>query len=88
MHKLSPHWRGPHKVVKIPDSFQVVYDDQGREKIPHVDLSNCKKFHKRLVGGEMKWVNQMNCQNAPSSRRKMTLCRFEVCVGGMLPIVQ
>ena len=26
-HKLSPRWRGPCKVVKIPNSFQVVYED-------------------------------------------------------------
>ena len=95
MHKLSPRWRGPYKVVIIPNSFQVVYEDQGREKITHV--SNCKKFHKRLVGvgdeapppgdsipKQKKWVNLMNCQNVPSSRRKMTLWHFKVRVWGMI----
>ena len=47
IHKLSPRWRGPYKVVKIPNSFQVVYEDQRREKITHI--SNCKKFHEKLV---------------------------------------
>ena len=32
---------------------------------------------------QKKLVNQMNCQNVPSSRRKMTLFRFEVRVGGI-----
>ena len=40
-HKLSPKWRGPYKVNKIPNSFQVQYEDEGREKITHV--RNCKK---------------------------------------------
>ena len=47
-HKLSPRWRGPLKMIKSPNSFQVIYNDQGREKITH--MSNCKKFQERLVG--------------------------------------
>ena len=31
-HKLSPRWRGPFKVTKIINSFQVTYEDQGRKK--------------------------------------------------------
>ena len=41
-HKLSPRWCGPFKVNKIPNPFQVQYEDEGREKITHV--RNCKKF--------------------------------------------
>ena len=90
-HKLSPHWRGPFNIIEIPNPFQVIYNDQGREKITHV--SNCKKFQGRLVVAgiqapplgdaipkQKKCVNQMNL---PSSRHKMTLCHFEVCVGGI-----
>ena len=93
-HKLSPRWRGQFKIIKTPNSFQVVYDDQEKEKITHV--SNCKKFQERLVGvgdeapppgdaipKQKKPVNQMNSQNVPSSGNKMTLCHFEVRVRGM-----
>ena len=93
MHKLSPRWRGPYKVIKIPNSFQVVYKDQKKEKITHI--SNCKKFHKKFarveeqqqppgdkIPKQKKRVNQMNHQNTSSSRRKMTLCCFEVSVRG------
>ena len=41
-HKLSPRWRGPFKVNKIPNPFQVQYEDEGRETIMHV--RSCKKF--------------------------------------------
>ena len=41
-HKLPPKWCGPFKVNKIPNLFQVQYEDKGREKIIHV--RNCKKF--------------------------------------------
>ena len=77
-HKLSPRWRGPFQIIKIPSSFQVIYNDQGKEKITHV--SNCKKFQERLVcaGNKApppgdaipkpnKRVNRMKCRNAPSS---------------------
>ena len=59
-------------------------------------VSNCKKFHESLVGvgdeapppgdaipKQKKQVSQMNCQNAPRSQHMMTLCCFEVRVGGM-----
>ena len=46
-HKLSPRWRGPFSIVKIPNSFQVIYLDEGREKITHI--SNCKKFQEKIV---------------------------------------
>ena len=45
-HKLFPKWRGPFKVNKIPNPFQVQYEDEGREKITHV--RNCKKFREQV----------------------------------------
>ena len=35
-HKLTPKWHGPFKVLQIPNPFQVVYEDFGREKISHI----------------------------------------------------
>ena len=45
----------------------------GDEALPPGDAMPKKK----------KQVIQLNCQNEPNSRRKMSLCRFEVRVGGM-----
>ena len=93
MHKLSPPWQELYKVIKIPNSFQVVYEDQETEKITHT--SNCKKFHEKLarveeeapppgdaIHKQKKRVNQMHHQNKSSSRRRMTLFHFEDRVGG------
>ena len=44
-HKLSPRWRGPFPVIKTPNSFQVVYMDDEREKISHI--SDCKRFREK-----------------------------------------
>ena len=46
-HKLSPRWRGPFSIIKIPNSFQVIYLDEGREKITHI--SHCKRFQEKIV---------------------------------------
>ena len=35
-HKLSPKWRGPFQILKILNPFQVVYNDEGIEKISHI----------------------------------------------------
>ena len=92
-HKLSPRWQGPFSIVKIPNSFQVIYLDEGREKITHI--SNCKKFQKIVSTGkeapppgdaipkQKKSVNWMKGHNAPSRCSRMTLCRFEVHFWGM-----
>ena len=93
-HKLSLRWRGPFKITKIINSFQITYDEQGRKKITHI--SNCKRFYDWLVGvgaeipppgGEMlkakRRVFRQNCQRPSSSRYKMSLCHFEVRVRDM-----
>ena len=46
-HKFSPHWRGPLLIVKIPNSFQVIYLNEGREKVMHI--RHCKKFQEKIV---------------------------------------
>ena len=89
-HKLPPRWRGPFSIVKIPNSFQVIYLDEGRKKIMHA--SNCKKFQEKIVtvGKEApppgdaipkqkKSVNWIKGHNAPSHCPRMTVCCFEVC---------
>ena len=92
-HKLSPRWRGPFSIIKIPNSFQIIYLDEGREKITHI--SHCKRFQEKIVhvGKEApptvdtipkrkKRINQMKGHNTPNCCPRMTLCRFEVCFGG------
>ena len=44
---MSPHWQGPFSIVKIPNSFQVLYLDEGREKVTHI--RHCKKFQEKIV---------------------------------------
>ena len=91
-HKLSPRWRGPFSIIKIPNSFQVIYLDERREKITHI--SHCKRFQEKIVkeGKEApppgdaipkqkKSINWMKGRNAPSCGPRMTLCHFEVCFG-------
>ena len=91
-HKQSPRWRGPFRVTKIINSFQVTYEDQGKRKITHIN--NCKKYYDQLVdmGGEAtppsdlmlevkKWAVRTNCQKPSSSRSKMSLSHFVVRVG-------
>ena len=48
-HKLSPRWRGPYEVTKVPNPFQVQYQDGEKQKITHV--RNCKKFCGRVNNG-------------------------------------
>ena len=93
-HKLSPRWRGPFSIIKIINSFQVIYLDEGSKKITHI--SHCKRFQKIVglhVGKESsptdgailkpkKRINQMKGHNMPSCCPRMTLCRFEVRFGG------
>ena len=58
--KLSPKWRGPFKVTKIPNSFQVHYADEGREKATHVH--NCKKFCEPANSGNPSSIVATECQ--------------------------
>ena len=59
-HKLSPKWRGPFKVNKIPNPFQVQYEDEGREKITHV--RNCKKFRGPTSDGNKPPIVAKGCR--------------------------
>ena len=92
-HKLSPRWRGPFSIIKILNSFQVTYLDEGRKNITHI--SHCKKFQEKIVPAKKeappaadaipkrkKIINQMKGHNAPSCFLRMTLCSFEVRLGG------
>ena len=38
-HKLSPKWQGPYKVTKVPNPFQVQYQDEEKEKTTHVQIA-------------------------------------------------
>ena len=58
-HKLSPKWRGPFKVNKILNPFQVQYEDEGREKITHV--RNCKRFHGQANDGNKQPIVSKGC---------------------------
>ena len=46
-HTSSLRWKGPFSIIKIPNSFQVIYLDEGREKITHI--SHCERFHEKIV---------------------------------------
>ena len=92
-HKWSPRWRGPFSVVKIPDSFQVIYLDEGREKVTHI--SHCRKFQEKIVPAkkeapptadvihkQKRRISHMKGHNTSSCCPRMTLCCFEVRFGG------
>ena len=48
-HKLSPKCWGPYKVTKVPNPFQVQYQDEEREETTHV--RKCKKFRGQANDG-------------------------------------
>ena len=88
-HKLSPHWRGPFLIVKIPNSFQVIYLNEGREKVTHI--RHCKKFQEKIVPAkneapptvdvthkQKRRIRQMKGHKLPRCCPRMTPCRFEV----------
>ena len=92
-HKLSPRWRGPFSIVKIPNSFQVIYLDEGREKVMHIRC--CKKLQEKIVPTkkeapptadviheQKRRISQMKGHKPPSCCPRMTLCCFEVRFGG------
>ena len=91
-HKLSPRWRGPFSIVKIPNSFQGIYLDKGREKVAHI--RHCKKFQEKIVPAKIeapptadviheqkRRISQMKDHKPPSCCSRMILCRFEVHFG-------
>ena len=93
-HKLSPRWQGPFSIVKISNnSFQVIYIDEGSEKVTHI--RHCKKFQEKIVTSkkeappttdlideQKRRIIQMKGHKPPSCCPRMTLCRFEVRYGG------
>ena len=46
---LSPRWRGPYEVIKVPNPFQVQYQDGEKQKITHV--RSCKKIRGGVNNG-------------------------------------
>ena len=59
MHKLSPKWWDPYKVTKVPNPFQVQYEDEEREKLTHV--RNCKKFCGQVNDGNEQPITNKGC---------------------------
>ena len=41
-HKLSPHWKGPFRVCRIPNRYQVEYKEGGKSKLSNILY--CKRF--------------------------------------------
>ena len=58
-HKLSLKWRGPYKVTKVSNPFQVQYNDEGREK--GTNVRNCKKFHGQANDGNERHATIEGC---------------------------
>ena len=42
--KLTPCWRGPYRVCRIPNDYQVVYEDNGVERTVHINHVKPAKF--------------------------------------------
>ena len=42
--KLAPRWKEPYRVCRIPDEYQVVYEDGGLGRIIHVNHAKPAKF--------------------------------------------
>ena len=42
--KLAPRWKGPYRVYRIPDEYQVVYEDGEVESTIHVNHAKPAKF--------------------------------------------
>ena len=57
-HKLSPKWRGPFPIIRIENTFQVHYEDRGKDKIAHV--RHCKKFNSEEENGKKVYVIDNN----------------------------
>ena len=42
--KLTPHWKGPYRICRIPNDYQVVYEDNGVERTVHINHVKPLKF--------------------------------------------
>ena len=42
--KLAPRWKGPYRACRIPDKYQVVYEDGELERTIHVNHAKPAKF--------------------------------------------
>ena len=42
--KLAPRWKGPYRVCRIPNEYQVVYEDSEVERTIHVNHAKPAKF--------------------------------------------
>ena len=42
--KLSPRWKGPYRVCRMPNNCQVVYEDAEVERTIHINLAKPAKF--------------------------------------------
>ena len=42
--KLAPRWKGPFRVCRIPNEYQVTYEDDGLERTVHVNHAKPAKF--------------------------------------------
>ena len=42
--KLAPRWKGPFRVCRIPNEYQVTYEDDGLERTIHINHAKPAKF--------------------------------------------
>ena len=51
-HKFSPKWKGPFKVTRIVNRFQIEYEEEGIKKKSNVRY--CKKYHEEYLPEDVK----------------------------------
>ena len=73
-HKFSPKWKGPFKVTKIVNMFQVEYEEEGTRKKSNIRY--CKKYREeyRLDRAAIK-VNQWETRRSDTKRRAQSPVR-------------
>ena len=42
--KLTPRWKGPFRICRIPNEYQVTYEDDGLERTVHINHAKPAKF--------------------------------------------
>ena len=42
--KLAPRWKGPFRICRIPNEYQVTYEDDGLERTVHINHAKPAKF--------------------------------------------